>query len=87
MEEWKCYYCEKELKEKEECTCEKSKNKKGYVTVNAVKSDNGYTCSCGNKNFKQIGHMDFTNFYSSTYKCTECGNCIGLQFNRSNSWD
>ncbi len=79
---WKCYYCETELKEGQECSCEDTKNKKAYITSNAVKTDNGYGCKCGEVQFKKVAHMDFTDFYSTTYECTKCGNHIGVQFQR-----
>jgi len=81
--QWKCYYCETELEEGKECNCEKSKEQKGYITSNAVKSEKGYKCACGNDRFRQTGHMDFSTYYSTTYKCSECENCIGVQFDRS----
>jgi 5-methylcytosine-specific restriction endonuclease McrA len=82
MNKWKCYYCGKELREGEECTCEKSKEKKNYITTNTVKTDKGYKCLCGNGEFEMISHMDFSDRYTHTYKCTKCGNCIGLDFQR-----
>lgn len=86
MYKWKCYYCEKELGENESCNCEKSKEKWGCITTNAVKSNNGYICQCGNNSFKLISHMDFADSYSYAYKCDKCGNCIGVHFQRKESW-
>jgi len=86
MSQWKCYYCGKEVQEKEQCNCEKSKEGWGYITTNAVKSENGYKCPCGNENFTTISHIDFSDSYSSTYKCSKCENHIGVHFQRKDSW-
>jgi predicted SprT family Zn-dependent metalloprotease len=85
MYEWKCYYCEKELGENESCNCEKSKERWGYITSNVNKSDKEYICTCGNNTFTMISHMDFSDSYSYTYRCTKCGNHIGLHFQRAES--
>lgn len=82
MDNWKCFYCNKELKEKEECNCEKSKDKKGYITTNASTQDNKLVCECECKEFTNIAHMDFAKFFSNTYRCSKCNNIIGVQFER-----
>lgn len=88
--EWKCFYCEKVSESAgDKCDCEKSKIKQSYITTNAVKTENGYVCECGCKEFTNIAHMDYTKFYTNTYCCSKCNNNIGIQIERVNDlyWD
>ena len=83
---WKCFHCEKELRENEKCFCKKSKERWGYITINTIRSGKEYVCPCGNNSFKLISHMDYKDSYSSTYECNKCGNHIGVCFQRVESW-
>jgi hypothetical protein len=82
MVEWKCFYCEKHLKEYEQCDCEKAKEKSAYITTNTIKVNNNYVCKCGNDKMKMSSHIDFTKHYSYGYNCSKCGSSIGIQFER-----
>ena len=83
MNRWKCTHCDKEVSKNQNCDCKKSKQSWSYITINAVKGDNGYKCICGNSVFTILSHIDFNNSCSFTYQCNKCGNCIGLHFQRN----
>lgn len=39
----------------------------------------GITCSCGNNKFQMLTHFNMSPIYEKTYKCSKCGNLIGVQ--------
>jgi hypothetical protein len=46
---------------------------------NFTYEDKEVKCSCGNDQFRMTFHMNADPIYTKNYKCTKCGNVIGIQ--------
>lgn len=83
---WKCFYCEAEVEEDKHCNCEKSQKQWSYITVDAVRTNQGYACPCGNDSFKSVMHLDSEDSCSYVYECTKCQHHITINKQRSKDW-
>lgn len=36
-------------------------------------------CNCGSDKFQMVFHMNMNPIYEKTYKCSNCGNLVGVQ--------
>lgn len=72
-----CMVCGKENpQDREICEC----GGRNFVFGNKFTFENReVVCSCGNNRFQMTSHINMNPIYNKTYKCSKCGNSIGVQ--------
>lgn len=72
-----CMKCGKENpQDREICEC----GGRNFVFGDSFQYIDGKViCNCGNDKFKMITHINMNPIYNKTYRCSKCGNHIGVQ--------
>jgi hypothetical protein len=72
----KCKIDHSDKQDEEVCEC----GSRDFIFGDKIaKSEQGFSCGCGNPKLKMTCHMNCDPIYNSTYVCENCGAVIGKQ--------